>query len=107
MGPQGMRELGIHILQKARYAAMKLAKVPGLRLRFRSTPFKEFVVDFNRTGKSVGQVNKRLLKEGIFGGKDLSKEFPELAGCALVAVTEMMTQAAIDRLAAVLKSYLG
>ena len=107
MGPQGMRELGIHILQKARYAAMKLAKVPGLRLRFHSTSFKEFVVDFNHSGKSVGEVNKHLLKEGIFGGKDLSKEFPELAGCALYAVTEMMAQSDIDRLATVLKSYLG
>jgi glycine dehydrogenase subunit 1 len=107
MGPQGMRELGIHILQKARYAAMKLAEVPGIRLRFHSAPFKEFVVDFNHTGKSVGEVNERLLEEGIFGGKDLSKEFPELAGCALVAVTEMTTQADIGRLAAALKSYLG
>jgi len=34
MGPQGMRELGIHILQKARYAAMKLAEVPGATAPF-------------------------------------------------------------------------
>jgi glycine cleavage system pyridoxal-binding protein P len=107
MGPQGMRELGTHILQKARYAAMKLAKVPGIRLRFHSTPFKEFVVDFNHTGKSMSEVNERLLEEGIFGGKNLSGEFPELAGCALVAVTEMTTQADIDKLAAVLKNYPG
>jgi glycine dehydrogenase subunit 2 len=34
MGPQGMRELGIHILQKARYAAMKLAEIPGATAPF-------------------------------------------------------------------------
>jgi len=107
LGPQGMRDLGRHILQKTKYAMKKLAAIKGVRIRFRSAPFKEFVVDFTRTGKSVAKINRHLLRHGIFGGKDLTGEFPELRGCALYCITEMVTKADIDSLAAALKGYLG
>lgn len=106
LGPQGMRDLGRHILQKTRYAMKKLAGIKGVRIRFRSATFKEFVVDFTRTGKSVAKIDRHLLRHGIFGGKDLSREFPKLHGCALYCITEMLTKADIDNLAAVIKSYL-
>ena len=107
LGPQGMRDLGKHILQKARYGAAKLAGVKGVKTRFRSEPFKEFVVDFKGTGKSVAEINKRLLESGIFGGKSLAQEFPELEGCALYAFTEMTAKADIDKLAEALKGIVG
>jgi len=106
LGPQGMRDLGRHILQKTQYAIKKLAAIRRVRIRFRSAPFKEFVLDFTRTGKSVAKINRRLLRHGIFGGKDLTGEFPELGGCALYCITEMITKADIDNLAAALKDYL-
>jgi glycine dehydrogenase subunit 1 len=102
-----MRKLGGHILQKTQYALKKLTAIKGVRARFRSAPFKEFVVDFSRTGKSVAQINRHLLRHGIFGGKDLSREFPELRACALYCVTEMVTGEDIDSLAHILKNYLG
>lgn len=99
MGPHGMRELGESILAKSHYAARRLSRVPGVRApRFRGPFFHEFVVDFRGTGKSVGQMNRALLRRGIFGGQDLSREFPELKGCALYCVTEVHTQADLDRL---------
>ncbi len=61
-------------------------------------PFKEFIVDFNSTGKSVKEINKFLLEKGIFGGKDLSKEFPELGESALYCVTEIHTKKDLDLL---------
>jgi glycine dehydrogenase subunit 1 len=107
MGPQGMRDLGRHLLQKTRYAMKKLAAIKGVRIRFRAAPFKEFVVDFSGTRRSVAAVNRHLLRHRIFGGKDLSPEFPGLRGCALYCLTEMVTQAEIDRLAAALENFLG
>jgi glycine dehydrogenase subunit 1 len=99
MGPQGMEELGRGIMQRVRYAVRKLNQVPGVKTRFLVTPhFKEFVVDFNGTGKSVGQINQALYEKGIFGGKDLSAEFPSLGQCTLYCVTEVHTQADIDQL---------
>jgi glycine dehydrogenase subunit 1 len=98
MGPQGMVEIGEGILQRTAYAIQKLKQVPGLKIRFNGIHFKDFIVDFNDTGKTVASINKKLLADGIFGGKDLSKEFPELGQCALYAVTEIHSQADIDRL---------
>jgi glycine dehydrogenase subunit 1 len=37
-----------------------------------------------------------LHQKGIFGGKDLSAEFPSLGQSALYCVTEVHTQADID-----------
>ncbi|HQU35518.1 MAG TPA: aminomethyl-transferring glycine dehydrogenase subunit GcvPA [Anaerolineales bacterium] len=100
MGPQGMEELGRGIMQRLRYAMRKLNQVSGVKTRFSVTPhFKEFVADFNGTGKTVEQINQELYKKGIFGGKDLSAEFPSLGQCALYCVTEVHTQADMDTLA--------
>lgn len=100
MGPHGMQELGRGIMQRTSHAMKKLSQISGVEIRFPTTPhFKEFVVDFNRTGKTVQQVNQVLHEQGIFGGKDLSAEFPSLGQSALYCVTEVHTQADIDTLA--------
>ncbi len=107
MGPQGFREVGELILQQAHYAARALARIKGVRVVFREGFFKEFVVNFDRTGKRVARINKALQKRGIFGGKDISKEFPELGQSALYCVTETHTTDDIDRLVAAVKEVVG
>ncbi len=104
MGPQGMQELGQVILQKSRYAQKKLREIPGVNIKFKSAHFKEFVVDFSATGKTVKEINAALLKAGIYGGKDLSQDFSDFGQCALFCVTEMHTQEDIDALAQALES---
>lgn len=106
MGPQGMVEIGERIMQRVEYAIRKLKQVPGVRLPFDGIHFKEFVVDFNGTGQTVASIQQKLLEKGIFGGKDLSSEFPMLGQCALYAVTEIHSQADIDRLVATLQEVL-
>jgi glycine dehydrogenase subunit 1 len=107
MGPSGMQEIGQTILQKSQYAAKKIGEIKKIRApKFNSTGFKEFVVDFSGTGKSVEQINKALLEKGIFGGKDLSAEFPGLPNCALYCVTEVHKQEDIDKLVAALGEIL-
>ncbi len=107
LGPHGMRELGETILQRSHYAAKRLARIPDIRVpRFRGPFFQEFVIDFSRQRKSVAQIHRALLRRGIFGGKDLSTEFPELRGCALYCVTEVHTKADIDRLVETLEEVL-
>ena len=101
MGPEGMEEVGRIIISNAQYAAKKLGEIPGVKVNpFGSVFFKEFVVDFSGTGKTVEQINRALLDKGIFGGKDLSKEFPALSQSALYCVTEVHTKEDIDTLAA-------
>ena len=99
MGPRGMVEVGQTILQKAQYAMARLDSLTGvISSRFTSTGFKEFVVNFDGTGKSVAQINALLLAQKIFGGKDLSTDFPELGQSALYCVTEVHAQEDIDKL---------
>ena len=108
MGPQGMEEVGTIIMSNAQYAAKKLGQIPGVKVNpFGSVFFKEFVVDFTETGKSVAEINKALLAEGIFGGKDLSGTFPALGQSALYCVTEIHTKEDIDTLAAALEKVIG
>ena len=99
MGPQGMREVGELIVEQSHYAARMLAKIKGVKVKFGDGFFKEFVVDFNRTGLSVAAVNRKLRRNKIFGGKDLSKSFPEFGQCALYCVTELHGKDDVDRLA--------
>ena len=69
---------------------------------FPSGFFKEFVVNVDDTGRTVDAINRDLRERGIFGGKNLSADFPELGQSALYCVTEAHTQGDIDRLAAAL-----
>jgi glycine dehydrogenase subunit 1 len=98
MGPQGFVELGESILQRSHYAARRIAELPGVRVRWPGF-FKELVVDFTDTGRTVAEVNAALLARGIFGGGDLSRSHPGLGECALYCVTEVHAQEDIDRLA--------
>ena len=99
MGPKGMWELSKGILQRSKYATKRLSEIEGVKApRFKAPHFKEFVVDFNDTNISVKDINKRLLEYGIFGGVDLSKDFPELGNSALYCVTEVHTKEDIDKL---------
>ncbi|MDL2253915.1 aminomethyl-transferring glycine dehydrogenase, partial [Ruminococcaceae bacterium OttesenSCG-928-I18] len=97
-GPQGMEEVGTTILQRNQYAQKKIAGIPGVKLQFNSPCFKEFVVNFDGTGKTVAEINKKLLDNKIFGGKDLSAEFPEFGQSAQFCVTEVHTKDDIDKL---------
>ena len=103
MGPQGFREVGETCIARSHYAAKKLGELPGVEIKLSPSFFKEFVVNFDGTGKSVAEVNKALLGHQIFGGKDVSAEFPELGQSALYCVTEYYDQADIDALVSAVK----
>lgn len=107
MGPSGLREVGEGIIQRSQYALRLLADVKGLRILFGGNAFKEFIVNFDDAGTSVAEVNAALLRRGIFGGRDLSREFPELGNSALYCVTEVHTQRDIQKLATSLAEVLG
>lgn len=107
MGPQGMAEVGRTIIAHGQYAMQTLSKIPGVALQFpQSGHFREFVLDFSRSGKSVAEINRALLSKNIFGGHDLSGKFPGFTHHAVYCVTEVHTKADIDRLAQTLMEVL-
>jgi glycine dehydrogenase subunit 1 len=90
-GKQGLRELAIQNLSKAKYLAGKLKR------RFSGPSFNEFVA----VAKDPEDVNRRLLDRKIIGGLPLARFYPELAGSVLLCATEMTKRADMDTLAEV------
>lgn len=103
LGPAGFRELGELIVRRANYCASLLNDIAGVRVTPASGFFKEFIVNFDDTGKQVSDINKALLRFDIYGGLDLSPFFPQLGQSALYCVTEMHAKQDIERLAKALR----
>lgn len=106
LGPKGFQELGERIIRNSHYAAQEFAKIPGVELVFKDGFFKEFVLRYDGANKTVEEVNEALRKKGIFGGLDLSKDFPEFGQSALWAVTEIFEKEDIDRAVEALKEVI-
>jgi glycine dehydrogenase subunit 1 len=107
MGPNGFKEIGELIIERSHYAIRLLSEIRGIRIPLSPNVFKEFVVNFNETNKSVRDINLALLEHNIFGGKDISAEFPELGNNALYCVTEIHSQGDIEKLASALEEVLS
>ncbi len=90
LGKQGIQDVSYLNTQKAHYAANSLT------LAFPAPFFNEFVVKLP-AGTDVTTVNRRLLENEMIGGYDLGRDYPELAGHMLIAVTEQRTKAEIDQ----------
>ena len=104
MGPQGMKEAAELCWEKSHYAAERLAKVPGLSVRFGGAFFKEFVL---KTPGKAEQYLSLLLKAGFHAGVPLGRWYKGMEDCMLVAVTEKRTKEEIDRLADAWTKVLG
>jgi glycine dehydrogenase subunit 1 len=108
LGPKGITELCSTILDRTIYAMDQLQKIRGVSAPgFEAFHFMEFTVNFDKTGKSVAEINESMLNAGIHGGLDLSKYFPELGQTALYCFTEVHTHRDIDMLADKLRQVLG
>jgi len=94
-------------MQRVQYAMGLLSEIKGIRVPVIHSPcFKEFVVDFEGTGKTVKEINRELLSRQIFGGKDISEEFPVYGNSALYCITEVHTKEDIKKLALALEEIL-
>jgi glycine dehydrogenase subunit 1 len=100
LGPAGIRELGEGLVARSAYLKRRLSAIRGLRVpRLGGAHIREVVVGFDETGRTVAEVNHALSERGIFGGRDLSTDYPWLGQSALYAVNDTLGQAEIDRLA--------
>jgi glycine dehydrogenase subunit 1 len=100
-GKEGMRELALHNLAKADYAAKQFSSVGGARLLFAAAPrFHEFVLE---TAETPEQLNSKLLEQKVIGGLPLSRWYPELGNASLWCTTELNTREQIDHAASLLQ----
>jgi glycine dehydrogenase subunit 1 len=100
LGRRGLVRVGELSAAKAHYAADRLAKIPGVSLRFAAPFFKEFAL---KLPKPPERVAARLARQGFLAGVPLKSFDRSLGDCLLVAVTEKRTKTEIDAFAAALE----
>lgn len=83
-GREGLRELALQNLARAKYLA------EGQSQRFTGPFFNEVVLEVPES------VNAELLRHNILGGLPLKRFYPELDGCMLVCATETMKRESMD-----------
>lgn len=93
VGRKGLSDVANQCINKSYYAYQSLLDTGNISGVFKAPFFREFVVKMPVVPEKL---NEELLKEGIIGGYDLSKAYPELEGCWLVAVTEKRSKDEID-----------
>ncbi|EJD5697003.1 aminomethyl-transferring glycine dehydrogenase subunit GcvPA [Staphylococcus pseudintermedius] len=91
LGKQGLQEIAVQNMENANYAKKEF-KNNGFTV-LDGISYNEFVVRFDR---SIAEVNRAFLDEGIIGGFDLSVVDDTFENHMLVAVTELRTKEEID-----------
>jgi glycine dehydrogenase subunit 1 len=103
LGKEGLREMALQNISKARFALTELEKIPGVRRVFAGPFFNEFAVEFPR---SVKLINAELLREKIIGPYPVGTHYPELTKRGLFCVTETTSRAEIERMLAAIGKIL-
>ena len=99
MGKSGMRDVAELCYHRAHYAASEVDRLENYKVKSPDLFFNEFVV---QCPKPVAQINETLLENGILGGYDLQKEYPNAKDQMLICVTELNDRTQIDKLTAAL-----
>src|SRR3984957_7493059 len=103
LGKQGLREMALQNLAKARFAIAELEKIHGVRRVFSGPVFNEFTLEFPR---SVKLINAVLMREKIIGPLPLGPYLPELTKRGLFCVTETTPREEIESFATAVRKIL-
>ncbi len=95
LGPEGLARVARASHANTKSLVNKLLAA-GAEQVFSSAYFHEAVI---RTHVENGKLLRSLTGQGIIGGYDLSKDYPELGNAILVCATETKTESDLDRYA--------
>jgi len=97
---KNLRKLAELNIQKTHYFKQKLSTLKGWDVVFPSPVYNEFVIRC----PNPQTVNQKLQAEGITGGYEGEKDYPELNNTLLFCATEMITKDQIDRVVSIAKA---
>lgn len=103
LGPEGLARVASASLANSAQLTQALTQVAGVKAAFEGAHFHERVIVLN---KPVAPVLEKLAAQGILGGFDLSRHYPELGHALLVCATETKTAADIATYASALTTAL-
>lgn len=95
LGKQGFTELAKVNLSKAEYAKKRLTSLPGIELRYPTPTFNEFTLTLP---VAADELTKACVDLGVLPGVSLAPWDEQRSSELLVAVTEVHTKQAIDRM---------
>jgi glycine dehydrogenase subunit 1 len=104
LGPAGLERVARACVARTAELVAALTQVPDVRTVFAGPRFHEAVLKLDRP---AGPVLEELAAEGIVGGLDLARDFPELGDTLLVCATETRTTSDIETYARALARVLG
>jgi glycine dehydrogenase subunit 1 len=104
LGAAGLAKVASAAMANTQALVESLRKVPGVSRAFSGALFHEAVL---KLPKPVAPVLEQLADEGILGGFDLSRHYPELGDALLVCATETKTAADIKRYTDTLRHVLS
>ena len=104
LGPQGLERVASASVARTAELVAALAGLPGVRAAFTGPRFHEAVLQLDRP---VAPLLESLAAEGIVGGHDLARDYPELGHALLVCATETRTAEDIQTYARTLARVLG
>jgi glycine dehydrogenase subunit 1 len=105
LGADGLRRVAAVCHANTMDLLERLESIAGVSRVFNGPHFHEAVIKFDR--HNAREILDRLEECNIFGGYDLSGEFPELGESILVCATETKTDSDLDHYAEQLRSLTG
>ena len=96
---KNLRKLAVLNIQKTQYLMKRLLQIRGWEPIFSGPVYNEFAV---RCPDPQG-ANGKLQREGIVGGYELAKDYPEWENGLLFCATEMLAKEDMDRVAEILR----
>ncbi len=91
-----LAELNVY---KAQYLKHRLLELPGWKEVFSAPVYNEFVLRCPDSKK----VNEKLKQEGIIGGYEMDRDYPELENTLLFCATEMISKEDMDKVVSILR----
>ncbi|EKD28189.1 MAG: hypothetical protein ACD_79C00393G0002 [uncultured bacterium] len=101
LGEQGFRNVSRECFEKAHYLQENLCSLKGIKLLFSKPFFNEFAITVDK--KDIETILNSLREEGILGGINIKRFYPDIKNSLLISVTEVKSMEALDTFVAVMK----
>lgn len=96
---KNLKKLAALNVYKTQYLKNKLLRLSGWQEIFAAPVYNEFVLRC----PNARLANEKLKNEGIIGGYELHKDYPELENALLFCATEMLSKEDMDKVVAIFK----
>lgn len=103
MGRIGLASISKRIIANTEYTKDSMRMEGLVEPIFQGTNFRDFAM----TIKGANDVDGKIRKKGIIGGRNLTEDFPEMKDGRLFAVTEVHTKKELDELTSSIHEALG